>query len=73
MGSPDNNAPGDRADLRKLVKYYEKGIAAEEEARVSRIKDGEVVTVYDDTTGGRFPSWMPWIGSKKEVSPGYKE
>jgi hypothetical protein len=40
---------------------------------LARMKGGKVVTVYDDTTGGRFPSWMPWVGTKREVPPGFKE
>ena len=53
--------------MSELVEHYAKKNKAQEEARLARMQAGKVVTVYDDTTGGRFPSWMPWVGTKKEV------
>jgi hypothetical protein len=54
--------------MSELVEHYAKKNKAQEETRLARMQAGKVVTVYDDTTGGRFPSWMPWVGRKKEVS-----
>jgi len=63
MGSPWNIAAGqDRADLSGLTQHYAAKEKFTEEARVARLQDGKVVTVYDDTTGGRLPSF----GGKKE-------
>ena len=53
--------------MSELVEHYAKKNKAQEETRLARMQAGKVVTVYDDTTGGRFPSWMPWVGTKKEV------
>lgn len=57
----------------ELMEHYAKKDKKTEENRLARMKGGKVVTVYDDTTGGRFPSWMPWVGTKREVPPGFKE
>lgn len=59
--------------MSELVEYYAKRNKELEETRLARMQAGKVVTVYDDTTGGRFPSWVPWVGTKKEVPPGFKE
>ena len=62
------------ADLTKLMEHYAKENEKAEQDRVNRInKEGKVTTVYDDTTGGRFPSWVPLIGGSKKVAPGFKE
>lgn len=74
QASPWNVVAGEgNADMSELMEYYAKKNKVQEEARFARIKDGKVVTVYDDTTGGRFPSWMPWIGTKRKIPPGFKE
>src|SRR5947207_8804403 len=52
--------------MSELVEHYAKKNKAQEEARLARMQAGKVVTVYDDTTGGRFPSWMPWVGTKEK-------
>ncbi|KAJ5082030.1 hypothetical protein N7532_011073 [Penicillium argentinense] len=41
-----NVAPGSQADLSKVVAYYERENKAAEEARVARMKDGEVDYLY---------------------------
>ena len=46
------------------MEHYVKQEQQMEEERLARIKDGRVVTIYDDTTGGRIPSWVPFIGKK---------
>ena len=51
--------------MSELMEHYAKKDKKTEETRLARMKGGKVVTVYDDTTGGRFPSWMPWVGTKK--------
>lgn len=73
--SPWNVVAGEGgADLTKLMEHYTREHAQAEDARCAKIeKEGKVSTVYDDTTGGRFPSWMPLIGSSKKVAPGFKE
>jgi hypothetical protein len=56
------------------MEHYTKENEKAEEERVAKIeRNGKVSTVYDDTTGGRFPSWVPFVGSGKKVAPGYKE
>jgi hypothetical protein len=42
------------ADLRQLTEHYQKREEKIEGARKARMVDEKVVTVYDDTTGGRF-------------------
>ena len=42
------------ADLRQLTEHYRNKEERIEEARKARTVDGKVVTVYDDTTGGRL-------------------
>ena len=42
------------ADLRQLTEHYRNKEERIEEARKARMVDGKVVTVYDDTTGGRL-------------------
>ena len=59
--------------MNELMEHYAKKDKEREETRVARMKDGKVITVYDDTTEGRFPSWMPWVGTKREVPRGFKE
>jgi hypothetical protein len=61
------------ADLTKLMEHYSRENEKAEQDRVARIKDGKVTTVYDDTTGGRIPNWVPLVGGSKKVAPGYKE
>lgn len=62
------------ADLSKLMEHYAKENEKAEQARVNRLnKDGKITTVYDDTTGGRFPSWVPLIGGSKKEAPDSKE
>jgi hypothetical protein len=74
QSSPWNVVAGEgAADMSELMEHYAKKNKVQEETRLARVQAGKVVTVYDDTTGGRFPSWMPWIGTKKEVPRGFKE
>jgi len=74
QSSPWNVVAGEGgADLDKLMAHYAQKEKVRHEDRLARMKDGKVVTVYDDTTGGRFPSWMPVIGSSRVVEPGFKE
>ena len=47
------------------MEHYEKQAARREDARLAALKDGKVVTVYDDSEEGRFPEWMPVIGASK--------
>jgi hypothetical protein len=62
-GSPWNVAAGQGgADLSHLIEHYGAREKATEEGRIARLKDGKVTTVYDDTTGGRLPSF----GGKKD-------
>jgi hypothetical protein len=61
------------ADLSELMEHYTKKNKETEEKRLAQMKNGRVVTVYDDTTGGRFPSWMPWVGTSRQVPRGFKE
>lgn len=73
--SPWNVVAGEgAADLTKLMEHYSRENEKAEAARVSKIgTGGKITTVYDDTTGGRFPSWVPFVGGSKKVAPGYKE
>ena len=73
--SPWNVAAGEGgADLTKLMEHYSRQNEQAEQDRLARTKqDGKVTTVYDDTTGGRFPSWVPWIGTSKKVAPESRE
>ncbi|KAK2758601.1 hypothetical protein FQN54_003291 [Arachnomyces sp. PD_36] len=50
-GSPINVSPGSQADLSKVVTHYEERNRAREEKRVARMKDGKVVSMYED---GRY-------------------
>ncbi|KAK2738624.1 hypothetical protein FQN57_006942 [Myotisia sp. PD_48] len=51
-GSPINMSAGNSAgDLTKVVEFYEKKREAMETARVARMKDGKVQSIYDD---GRY-------------------
>lgn len=45
--SPYNVSPGSRADLSHVVAHYERKNQESEEARVARMKDGKVVSLYD--------------------------
>lgn len=50
------------------MEHYAQESEKAEHDRVARIRgDGKVTTVYDDTTGGRFPSWVPLVGGSKKV------
>lgn len=73
--SPWNVVAGEGgADLGKLMEYYARENEKVEKERAERVKrEGKITTVYDDTTGGRFPSWMPLVGGSKKVAPGFKE
>jgi hypothetical protein len=72
--SPWNVVAGEQADLSKLMEHYSRENERVEQARAERLKrEGKITTVYDDTTGGRFPSWLPFIGGSKKVAPGFKE
>lgn len=46
-GSPYNVAAGTTADLSAVAEHYHKKNQAIEEARVARMKDGKVVSLYD--------------------------
>lgn len=46
-GSPYNVSPGSQADLSAVVAHYKRQNQEMEEARVARMKDGKVVSVYD--------------------------
>jgi hypothetical protein len=54
------------ADLSKLMEHYAR---ENEKAERERVERGKINTVYDDTTGGRFPSWVPLIGANREAAP----
>ncbi|KAJ5702887.1 hypothetical protein N7488_010435 [Penicillium malachiteum] len=47
-GSPYNVAPGSQADLSKVVAHYENLNKEIEQARVARLQDGKVVSIYDE-------------------------
>ena len=48
-GSPINVSAGNgSADLKHVVAHYEARNKATEEKRVARMKDGKVVSIYDD-------------------------
>jgi lauroyl/myristoyl acyltransferase len=61
------------ADLTKLMEHYTRENEKAEQERVERVKEGKITTVYDDTTGGRIPNWVPWFGGSKKVLPGFKD
>ncbi|KAI9371915.1 hypothetical protein BJX61DRAFT_543185 [Aspergillus egyptiacus] len=44
---PFNVIPGSKADLSEVISRYEKSNQEIEEARVARMKDGKVVSLYD--------------------------
>ncbi|KAJ5563670.1 hypothetical protein N7535_008834 [Penicillium sp. DV-2018c] len=46
-GSPYNVSPGSQADLSHVVAHYNRKNQELEEARVARMKDGKVVSLYD--------------------------
>lgn len=46
-GSPWNVVAGSQADLSKVVAHYERKNKEMEEARVAKMKDGKVVSLYD--------------------------
>ncbi|CAI7599901.1 hypothetical protein PENPOL_c008G03185 [Penicillium polonicum] len=46
-GSPYNVSPGSQADLSHVVAHYQRKNQEAEEARVARMKDGKVVSLYD--------------------------
>ncbi|KAL2869963.1 putative NADH-ubiquinone oxidoreductase 178 kDa subunit [Aspergillus lucknowensis] len=46
-GQPYNVIPGNNADLSKVIAHYERENQKAEEARVARLKDGKVVSIYD--------------------------
>ncbi|KAJ5247003.1 hypothetical protein N7468_001986 [Penicillium chermesinum] len=46
-GAPMNVAPGSQADLSHVVAHYEKQNKEIEEARVARMQDGKVVSIYE--------------------------
>ncbi|KAJ5458288.1 hypothetical protein N7475_009676 [Penicillium sp. IBT 31633x] len=45
--SPYNVSPGSQVDLSHVVAHYERKNQESEEARVARMKDGKVVSLYD--------------------------
>ncbi|KAJ6013991.1 hypothetical protein N7540_008582 [Penicillium herquei] len=47
-GSPYNISPGSQADLSKVVAHYENLNKEIEQARVARLQDGKVVSIYDE-------------------------
>lgn len=61
------------ADLSKLMEHYARENERAERERAERVEKGKITTVYDDTTGGRFPSWVPLIGGNKEAAPVIKK
>lgn len=61
------------ADMSMVTEHYVKRHQIMEDERVAKIVDGKITTVYDDTTGGRFPSWVPWVGRKEEAKPTSKK
>jgi hypothetical protein len=74
QSSPWNVVAGEGgADLSKLMEHYARENDNAERERVARVERGKVTTVYDDTTGGRFPSWVPLIGGNKEAAPAVKK
>ncbi|KAF7527427.1 hypothetical protein PCG10_002830 [Penicillium crustosum] len=46
-GSPYNVSPGSQADLSHVVAHYQRKNQEAEEARVARMKDGKVVSIYE--------------------------
>lgn len=64
--SPWNVVAGEGgADLRQLTEHYQKKEERMEDARKARMVSGKVVTVYDDTTAGRFKNF-PFSSKVKE-------
>lgn len=60
--------------MSKLMEHYARENERAEQERVAKVRQGgKIATVYDDTTGGRFPSWMPLIGSSKKTVSNDKE
>lgn len=56
------------------MEHYSRENEKAEQDRAERIKrEGKVTTVYDDTTGGRLPNWVPLLGGNKKAAPGFKE
>lgn len=45
--SPYNVSPGSQADLSAVVAHYERQNKEIEEARVARMKDGKVQSIYE--------------------------
>jgi hypothetical protein len=71
QASPWNVVAGEGgADLSKLMEHY---VRENEKVERERAERGKITTVYDDTTGGRFPSWVPLIGGSKEAAPVVKK
>jgi hypothetical protein len=49
MGSPINVSPGrGSGDLRAVAAHYERRNQLTEEKRLAKLKDGKVVSIYDD-------------------------
>ena len=72
--SPSNVIAGQGgADLSALMELYSRNNEKAQREKIERQNAGKVDTVYDDTTEGRFPSWVPYIGTKKKIKPGYNE
>lgn len=55
------------------MEHYKREQEDVEQERLARMKNGEVHSVYDDTTGGRLPSWVPLFGGSKKVDRNSKE
>jgi hypothetical protein len=46
-GKPYNVIPGSQADLSEVIAHYERENQKQEAARVARMKDGKVVSLYE--------------------------